>query len=63
MTDELKNEIESYRGEISKISCIILNQIRREQLDGKFSDSCFCTHYHRKAFIENFFSFYDSIEK
>ena len=62
MTEELKQQIELLRGDVSKSSCIALNEIRRG-LDGTFLDTCFCSGSERRNFNNDFFRFYDSISK
>lgn len=60
ITEELQQQIESLRGNTSKMACNTLNEIRRG-LDGTFLTTCFCGSVVRINFLNDFFRFYDNL--
>lgn len=63
MTNEQIEIIEELLSEEpTKVGCKILNDLRR-QIDGEWTDSCFCSKTQRRAFYNTFREWYNSIEK
>ena len=60
MTEKQREIIEMYLNArpITKVACNTLNKMRKE-IDGAFSDSCFCTISQRTAFINELKRWYD----
>ena len=63
MTDKQKEIFEMYLNArpITKVACNTLNRMRKEELDGAWTDSCFCTLSQRTAFINELKRWYNSL--